>query len=146
MKCRGGAIAEQLRLEAYGERLLVLSPEVVEVYPALNYAQAQSTLRTMTLWLLQGVYAQCPRNGARYREPWEMSRTEFFVYRTVAEDFARAPPAAILVSDRAGIAACGGQEFQLLTYFGRHPLFAEAFSHYRVATSFEGYRLYRRED
>jgi len=143
---RGGAIAEQLRLEAYGERLLVLSPEVVEVYPALNYAQAQSTLRTMTLWLLQGVYGQCPRNGARYREPWEMSRTEFFVYRTVAEDFARAPPAAILVSERAGIAACGGQEFDLLTYFGRHPLFAEAFSHYRVATSFEGYRLYRRED
>jgi hypothetical protein len=143
---RGGAIAEQLRLEAYGERLLVLSPEVVEVYPALNYAQAQTTLRTMTLWLLQGVYGQCPRNGARYREPWEMSRTEFFVYRTVAEDFARAPPAAILVSERAGIAACGGQEFDLLTYFGRHPLFAEAFSHYRVAISFEGYRLYRRED
>ncbi len=143
---RGGVITEQLRREALGERLLVLSPDIFPVYPALNYGRAQSTLRTMTLWLLQGVYEQCPRNGARYREPWEMSRTEFFVYRTVAEDFARAPPAAILVSDRAGIAACSGREFDLLTYFGRHPLFSEAFSHYRLATEFDGYKLYRRED
>ena len=143
---RGGMIAEQLRREAFGERLLVLSPDIFPVYPALNYAQAQSTLRTMTLWLLQGVYGQCPANGARYREPWEMSRTEFFVYRTVAEDFARAPPTAILVSERSGIEPCGGREFDVLTYFGRHPLFSEAFSHYRLAMAFEGYKLYRRED
>ena len=143
---RGGMLAEQLRQEAHGERLLVLSPDIFPVYPALNYAQAQSTLRTMTLWLLQGVYGQCPRNGARYREPWEMSRTEFFVYRTVAEDFARAPPTAILIADRAGIPACDGRKFDIISYFSRHPLFAEAFSHYRRASEFEGYKLYRREE
>ena len=143
---RGGLLTEHLRREAYGERLLVLSPDVAPIYPALNYVRAQTTLRTMTLWLLQGVYQQCPTNGARYREPWEMSRTEFFVYRTVAEDFARAPPSAILVSDNAGITWCGNSNFELITYFSRHPLFAEGFSHYRLAAAFEGYRLYRRED
>ena len=109
---RGGLLTEQLRREAYGERLLVLSPDVAPIYPALNYIRAQSTLRTMTLWLLQGVYHECPRDGARYREPWDMSRTEFFVYRTVAEDFARAPPTAILVSDNAGITWCGNAPFR----------------------------------
>ena len=70
------------------ERLLVLTPDIWPIYPALNYAHSQSTLRTMNLWLLQGVNQRCPDNGERYRQPWEMSRAEFFVYRTVAEDFA----------------------------------------------------------
>lgn len=143
---RGGLLTEELRREAYGERLLVLAPDVAAIYPALNYIHAQSTLRTMNLWLLQGVYRICPANGARYREPWDMSRTEFFVYRTVAEDFSRAPPAAILVADNAGITWCGNTHFDLIAYFSRHPLFAEGFSHYRLANAFEGYRLYRRED
>ena len=127
------------------ERLLVLSPDIFPVFPALNYARAQSTLRTMNLWLLQGVYQTCPAGGARYRESWEMSRTEFFVYRTVAEDFAHAPPAAILVSTNQGIPECG-RPFDVLEYFGRHPLFAETLRRYRLAAEIEGYRLLRRED
>jgi hypothetical protein len=142
---RGGEMTALLKREAYGERLLVLSPDIFPVFPALNYARAQSTLRTMNLWLLQGVYQDCPASGARYRETWEMSRTEFFVYRTVAEDFSRAPPAAILVSTRPGIPVCG-KEFDFLEYFGRHPLFAETLRRYRPAAGIEGYRLLRRED
>jgi hypothetical protein len=142
---RGGAVTALLKREAYGERLLVLSPDIFPVFPALNYARAQSTLRTMNLWLLQGVYHDCPAGGARYRETWEMSRTEFFVYRTVAEDFSHAPPAAILVSTQQGIPVCG-KEFDVLEYFGRHPLFAETLRRYRLAAEIEGYRLLRRED
>ncbi|MFC7477429.1 hypothetical protein ACFQS7_23920 [Dankookia sp. GCM10030260] len=142
---RGGAVTALLKREAYGERLLVLSPDIFPVFPALNYARAQSTLRTMNLWLLQGVYHDCPAGGARYRETWEMSRTEFFVYRTVAEDFSRAPPAAILVSTLPGIPVCG-RPFDVLEYFGRHPLFAETLRRYRPAAEIEGYRLLRRED
>lgn len=142
---RGGEVSALLKREAYGERLLVLSPDIFPVFPALNYARAQSTLRTMNLWLLQGVYQDCPADGARYRESWAMSRTEFFVYRTVAEDFSRAPPAAILVSTRPGMPACG-QPFDLLDYFARHPLFAETLRRYRPAAEIEGYRLLRRED
>jgi len=135
-----------LRQEANGERLLVLSPDIYPVYPALNYARAQTTLRTMTLWLLQGVYRDCPAGGERYRQTWEMSRTEFFVYRTVAEDFARAPPSAVLVSRRSGMPACGGQQFDFIAYFSRHPLFAETWLRYRPAGEIEGYRLYVREN
>ncbi|MFC7538557.1 hypothetical protein ACFQU2_02670 [Siccirubricoccus deserti] len=51
---RAGAVSALLKREAHGERLLVLSPDIFPVYPALNYAHAQSTLRTMNLWLLQG--------------------------------------------------------------------------------------------
>ncbi|MCK8785904.1 hypothetical protein M0638_16110 [Roseomonas sp. NAR14] len=140
-----GRFAAWLRQQAQDERLLVLSPDIYPVYPALNYAGAQSTLRTMNLWLLQGVYERCPANGARYRETWEMSRAEFFVYRTVAEDFARTPPAAVLVSRNPGIPWCGS-EFDFLAYFGRHPLFAETFRRYRPAGELAGYRLYLRED
>jgi len=125
----------------------VLSPDIFPIYPALNDARAQSTLRTLNLWLLQGVYASCPVSGRRYRETWEMPRAEFFVYRTVAEDFSRAPPAAVLVSEFAGIPDCAGQRFDLIDYFSRHPAFADTFRRYRpVAASVEGYRLYRLED
>jgi hypothetical protein len=142
---KAGRLTAWLKREAYGERLLVLSPGIYPVYPALNYAQAQSTLRTMNLWLLQGTNRTCPANGERYRETWEMSRAEFFTYRTVAEDFARAPPAAVLVTRHPGIPWCG-REFDFVEYFGRHPLFAETWRHYRQVGEIEGYRLFVRED
>jgi len=145
---RGAAMTALLKREAYGERLLVLSPDIFPVYPALNYARAQSTLRTMNLWLLQGVYRDCPRDEAgrpRFRETWEMSRAEFYVYRTVAEDFARAPPAALLLAQDPGLYLCG-QDFDILAYFSRHPLFAETLERYRPAATIDRYTLLRRED
>src|SRR6185503_15994974 len=96
-----------LKHDVAGERILVLSPDVYPVYPALNYAGLRSTLRTMDVWLLQGAYQSCLPDGRRYREVWDMRRPEFFVYRTVAEDFARAPPAAVLVDNNPGIPWCG---------------------------------------
>ena len=63
----------------------------------------------MNMWLLQGAYRHCLPDGRRYREVWEMGRPEFFIYRTVAEDFARAPPAAVVVDARSGIPWCGEQ-------------------------------------
>ncbi|WP_431285824.1 DUF3488 domain-containing protein [Humitalea sp. 24SJ18S-53] len=142
---KAGILTAKLRQDALRERLLVLSPDIYPVYPALNYARAQSTLRTMNLWLLQGVYRECQPNSTRYRETWEMSRAEFFVYRTVAEDFAAAPPSVVLVAINPGIPWCNG-EFDFLDYFRRHPLFDEAFSPYRQTGEVEGYRIYTRED
>ncbi|UFN51293.1 hypothetical protein LPC08_12135 [Roseomonas sp. OT10] len=142
---KAGRLTAWLKREAFGERLLIITPDIFPVYPALNYAQAQSTLRTMNMWLLQGVYRECPAGGARYREPWEMSRAEFFVYRTVAEDFARAPPAAVLITRHPGIPWCNG-EFDFIEYFSRHPLFAATWAHYHQEGEIEGYKLYVRED
>jgi hypothetical protein len=142
---KGGRLTAWLREHAYNERLLVLTPDIWPIYPALNYANSQSTLRFMNLWLLQGVNQRCPENGERYRQPWEMSRAEFFVYRTVAEDFAAAPPSAVLVTRHVGIPWCG-KEFDFIEYFSRHPLFAEAFRNYRQQGEIEGYKLYVRAD
>jgi hypothetical protein len=134
-----------LEHEAADERVLVLSPGIYPIYPALNYAGVRSTLRTMNLWLLQGAYHTCLADGRRYREVWEMGRPEFFVYRTVAEDFARTPPAAVLVDTDPGIPWCGSQ-FDFIAYFRRHPLFAEVWSHYQLAAEWGRYRLYTRKD
>lgn len=141
-----GQLAATLKREVAGERLLVLSPDIYPVYPALNYARARSTLRTMNLWLLIGAYADCPEGAPRYREPSEMSRPEFLVYRTVAEDFARAPPGAVLVAKNSGIPRCGAEDFDPIAYFSRHPAFAETWRHYTRVVHMDTYLLYLRED
>jgi hypothetical protein len=134
-----------LRQEAAGENVLVLSPGIYPIFPALNYADVRMTLRTMNMWLLEGAYEQCLPNGHRYRDVWEMGRAEFFVFRTVAEDFARDPPAAVLVDRSPGIPWCG-EEFDFIRYFTRHPLFAEVWSHYQLTAEWDRYRLYTLKD
>jgi len=143
---RDGELTRILRREVAGERLLVLSPDIFPVYPALNYAEARSTLRTMNLWVLVGAYPNCVAGAARYRETWEMSRAEFMVYRTVAEDFARAPPGAVLVARNAGIPRCDGEEFDFIAYFSRHPAFAETWRRFTRVIHLDTYKLYVRED
>jgi hypothetical protein len=141
-----GQLALALKRAVAGERLLVLSPDIAPVYPALNYANARSTLRTMNLWLLIGAYPDCPEGAPRYRETWEMSRPEFFVYRTVAEDFARAPPAGVLVANYSGIPRCGAEEFDPIAYFSRHPAFEETWRLYTRIVHLDDYKLYLREE
>jgi len=143
---RDGQLTAVLRREVAGERLLVLSPDIYPVYPALNYARARSTLRTMNLWMLVGAYGQCEEGAPRYRGPWEMSRPEFLVYRTVAEDFSRAPPAGVLVAREQGIPRCDGEAFDPIAYFSRHPAFAETWRRYTRAIQMDTYVLYLRED
>jgi hypothetical protein len=145
---RNSEVAEltaQLREHAAGERVLVLSPGIYPIFPALNYAGVKATLRTMNMWLLQGAYGDCLPDGRRYREVWEMPRPEFFVYRTVAEDFARAPPAAVVVDTEPGIPWCG-KEFDFVEYFTRHPLFAEVWSQYQLTAQWDHFRLYTRKE
>ena len=138
-------LVELLRPDAAGARVLVLSPGIAPIYPALNYVRARMTLRTMNTWLLGGAYQKCLPNGARYREVWEMERPEFFLYRTVAEDFARAPPAAVVVDVSPAIPWCG-EEFDFIAYFSRHQLFAEVWSNYRQSGAWGRYRVYTRKD
>jgi len=138
-------LTARLEAVAAGERVLVLSPGIYPIFPALNYAGIHSTLRTMNMWLLEGAYHTCLPDGRRYREVWEMGRPEFFVYRTVSEDFARSPPAAVLVDSDPGIPWCGSQ-FDFIDYFKRHPLFAEVWSHYQLTAQWGRYRLYTPKD
>ncbi len=140
-----GALTALLQDQAEGERVLVFSPGISPVFPALNYAHARLTLRTMNLWLLDGAYRICLPDGRRYREVWEMGRPEFFLYHTVAEDFARNPPAAVVLDRFSGIPGCA-EPFDVITYFSRHPLFAEVWSHYRLSGRAGGFSVYTRKD
>ena len=140
------ALTRMLREHAPGARVLVLSPGIAPIYPALNYADARMTLRTMNIWLLEGAYLECPAGGKRYRDAWEMGRPEFFLYRTVAEDFSRAPPAAVVIDDISAIPPCDGAAFSLIEYFSRHPLFAEVWSHYAEVGRHGRYTVYARRD
>ncbi len=134
-----------LREAAEGERVLVFSPGVAPAFPALIYAHVRPTLRMVDMGLLDGAYAHCLPDGRRYREVWEMGRAEFYVYRSVAEDFARAPPAAVLVDSQTGIPDCG-EAFDFVTYFSRHQLFAEVWSHYEQTAERGRFRVYTRKD
>ncbi|MSP04926.1 MAG: hypothetical protein EXR05_06745 [Acetobacteraceae bacterium] len=138
-------LAQLMEREATGERVLVLSPGIYPIYPAVNYADVVNTLRTMNMWLLQAANDTCLPDGKRYRDVWEMGRAEFFVYRTVAEDFARAPPAVVVVDRQPGIPWCG-EEFSFIGYFGRHPLFAEVWSHYQLTAERGRYLVFTRKD
>ncbi len=138
------SLTDLLEREIAGGRVLVLSPDVYPIYPALNYAGAQSTLRGMSTWLLQGSYPSCLSNGHRYREVGEMSRPEFAVYRSVVEDFARAPPAAVLVDTNTGMPWCGGP-FDFIDYFKRDPLFAQTWTRFRMTAELGHYRLYTQD-
>jgi len=143
-----GRLTLLLQRVASGDRVLELSPGISPMFPALNYAHARSTLRVTDMWLLDGAYRTCLPDGRRYRDPWEMGRPEFFIFRTVAEDFARNPPAAVVVDPLSGIPGCPepAGAFDLITYFSRHPLFAETWSHYRLVGKAGGFRVYARKD
>ncbi len=139
-------LAAELREHAAGERVLVLSPAIYPVFPALNYAGATQTLRTMNVWLLEGAYNNgCLPDGKRYRDVAEMPPGELFVWRSVAEDFARAPPPAVVVDLSPGIDWCG-TEFDFVEYFTRNPVFASVWSHYRLVAEWDHFRLYTRKD
>jgi hypothetical protein len=138
-------LARLIEREAGRRPVLVLSPGLYPIFPALNYAGSRLTLRTMNMWMLEGAYDQCLPDGRRYRAVAEMGRGESYVFQTVAEDFAAAPPAAVVVDTQPGIPFCG-EEFDFIAYFIRNPAFAAAWSHYRLAADWDRYKLYARKD
>jgi hypothetical protein len=140
---QAGRLTEWLRREVTRGNILVLSPEILPVYPSVNYANLRPTLRTMSIWPLQGAYRTCASGASPYRQPAEMGVAEASFYRTVAEDFARRPPRAVLVTRFAHMRGCPGR-FDLLEYFSRHPLFARTWQLYRLAGEMDGYRLFVR--
>ena len=140
---QAGRLTQWLQREVAGGSLLVLSPEILPVYPAVNYAHARLTLRTMSIWLLQGAYRTCPAGPAPYRDPQQMGPAEALMYRSVGEDFDRRPPHAVLVSRFPWMRGCGNR-FDLIAYFTRNPLFARHWPRYRLVGEMEGYRLFVR--
>jgi len=134
-------LAQLLEDVAPKGRVLVLSPDVYPIFPALNYIGARSTLPAMSTWMLQGSYPACLPDGRHYREVWEMGQPELLLYRDVIGDFVRNPPAVVLVDTNTGIPWCGGP-FDFIGYFARNLQFARTWSHFRMTSEWSHYRLY----
>jgi hypothetical protein len=130
---------------ARNERVLVLSPRIWPIYPAVNYAHAHQTLPAMSIWVLQGAYRDCLPGGRQYRELAEMDSAEHSLFQTVAEEFAADPPKVVAIDQIPGIPECG-RVFDLLEYFKRSPRFAAAWPRYAFFAQSSGLDLYRRVD
>jgi hypothetical protein len=136
-----------LAREAPARPVLVLSAALNPFYPALNYSGATTGSRFMTMWMLQGVYATCPKNGRYYTRMREMSRAERYVFRAVTADLVDRRPKLIIIDELTGINPCQGKAFDLLAYFLRNPLFATAFTKYEsIGSPIARLRVFRRRD
>jgi hypothetical protein len=130
--------------EAPDQEVLLLSPAVAPVYPALNYAGTRNIFPAMTFWPLQASYRRCPAASPPFRDPAAMDPREAWLFGRVAELFARSPPRLLMLSDDRRMPGCDG--FDAVAYFARHPLFAATLARYARVEDVAGYRVWRREE
>jgi len=72
-----------------------------------------------------------------------MPPPERFIYQTVAEDFARDPPQAVIVDASPGIPWCRS-EFSFIDYFQRNKLFSTMWAQYQLLGRWGRYSVYTR--
>lgn len=135
---RAAALLAEVRKHAAGEPVLVLSPGVYPFFPVLNYTGSTMATRFMTMWVLQGAYAECEPGAPRYREPGEMGAAEAYVYEAVAADIHRFRPRLLIVDRYPGIPVCDGRDFNFLDFFRQHPLFEANWERYLYIGNLDG--------
>jgi hypothetical protein len=126
-------------------RVMVLSPGIYPIWPMINYVPAELTMRYLTMWVLQGVYATCDDFPALYNAPEVMSDTEKMIFDSVSEDFARGKPDLLIADQIAGVPRCQGKLFDYVEYFQQNPVFTEAFQNYEFLMDFDRYKIYRKK-
>jgi len=77
--------------------IMTLSPGIYPFWPMLNYIDGRMTMRYLTMWVLQGIYADCEDFPALYNAPETMSDTEKYIFDVVSEDFANGKPDLLIV-------------------------------------------------
>ncbi|MBS0517986.1 MAG: hypothetical protein JSR90_04800 [Proteobacteria bacterium] len=141
----GGLLRHIVEQNAPHRTFLALSPGIYPFWPMINYTDARMTMRFLTMWVLQGVYATCEDFPALYNAPDTMSDTEKFVYDSVSEDFAKGKPDLLIVDMIPGMPRCQGKVFDYLEYFRQNKVFADAFKNYEFLMNFDRYQIYRRK-
>lgn len=139
-----GVLLHVVEQNAPNKRILVLSPGIYPHYPLVNYAHMRMTMRFQTMWVLQGIYADCEEYPTLYNAPEDMSDAERFVFESVSDDFARQQPDLVVVDRVAGMPRCQGRTFDYLEYFMRNPKFAQAFERYTHFMDVDRYVIYKR--
>ena len=141
----GGRLQHIIEQNAPHRTMLALSPGIYPLWPLINYIGGRMTMRFLSMWVLQGVYATCDDFPALYNPPDTMSDTEKQVFDMVSEDFAREQPDLLIVDNIPGIPRCQGKAFDYLEYFMQNRVFADAFEGYEHLMDFDRYRIYRRK-
>lgn len=141
----GGILRHIVEQNAPHRTFLALSPGIYPFWPMINYANAKMTMRFLTMWVVQGIYADCEEFPALYNAPDTMSDTEKFVFDAVSEDFARSMPDLLIVDQVAGMPRCQGRTFDYLEYFQQNKTFADTFERYEHLMDVERYKIYRRK-
>ena len=139
-----GVLLHIVEQNAPNRTLLILSPGIYPHYPMINYAHARMAMRFQTLWVLQGIYADCEEFATLYTAPEDMQDAERFVYESVSEDFDREKPDLLIVDRIPGIPQCQGRSFSYLEYFQRNVRFAQAFERYQHFMDVDRYIIYKR--
>jgi hypothetical protein len=142
-----GRLLPLFEAEAPGQPVLWMTTSIYPQFPLLNYTRGTLAMHFQSLWLLPALYAKAPVVGDRlvYHSPQEMSAPERLVYTTVADDLTRFKPALVVVTRAADERGFNGRQFDYLEYFGRNPVFAEAFKDYRPLTQIDGWTIYKRK-
>jgi hypothetical protein len=139
-----GVLLHIVSQNAPNKRILVLSPGIYPYYPLVNYSGMRMTMRFQTMWVLQGIYADCEEYPTLYNAPEDMSDPERFVFDSVSDDFARQQPDLVIVDRVPGMPRCQGRVFDYLEYFMRNPKFAQAFERYTHFMDVDRYTIYKR--
>jgi hypothetical protein len=141
----GGILRHIVEQNAPHRTIMTLSPGIYPFWPMLNYVGGRMTMRWMTMWVLQGVYATCEDFPALYNAPDTMSDIEKFVYDSVSQDFATGKPDLLILDTVPGMPRCQGKIFDYLEYFQQNKVFADAFEHYEYLMDFDRYKIYRKK-
>lgn len=141
----GGTLRHIVERNAPHRTIMTLSPGIYPFWPMLNYVKGRMTMRFLTMWVVQGVYADCEDFPALYNAPDTMADTEKFVFDAVSQDFAHGKPDLLILDTIPGMPRCQGKVFDYLEYFQQNPVFAEAFENYEHLMDFDRYRIYRRK-
>jgi hypothetical protein len=141
----GGILRHIVEQNAPNRTIMTLSPGIYPFWPMLNYIDGRMTMRYLTMWVLQGIYADCEDFPALYNAPDTMSDTEKYIFDAVSDDFAAGKPDLLIVDQIPGMRRCQGKVFDYLEYFQQNPTFAAAFENYEHLMDVERYKIYRRK-
>jgi hypothetical protein len=141
----GGVLRHIVEQNAPHRTIMTLSPGIYPFWPMLNYLHGRMTMRFLSMWVIQGVYANCEDFPALYNAPDDMGDTEKFVFDAVSADFAKGMPDLLIVDQIPGMPRCQGKVFDYLEYFQQNKVFADAFAGYEHLMDFDRYRIFRRK-
>jgi hypothetical protein len=139
---RWSAITEGIGLLAglQADSFVLLSPNVSDAFPLVNYADVEWASPFATIWWLQSAYGPGDERTAG-TQPLPMDRTERTFRDLLVERMIQIRPDVVLV-DKAPSTRFGGRTFPYIAYLSRDPRFVSLWDDYSLAARSGRYAVY----